>query len=197
MEELARSIREHVLHSNAIERIFAEDGESLFERHLEAAAYVAIQSQPGRHGWNIHPGEIHYRLLRDIEPFAGKQRTTELVVVDGKSGAENPMPPAHDVPRLMHDWEESFRAHWKAIYNHGVYHRHPWVVRQAEMYHDWLLCIHPYDDGNGRTARLVFNALLLAGRVPWKVIRVSEVDCYYARIQAYETQVFRPRYGYT
>lgn len=49
----------------------------------------------------------------------------------------------------------------------------------------WLLgFIHPYQDGNGRTARFAMNVLLAAGGYPWTLIRVEDRAAY---MQALET----------
>lgn len=43
----------------------------------------------------------------------------------------------------------------------------------------WLFgFVHPYQDGNGRTARFSMNVLLAAGGYPWTVIRVEERATY-------------------
>ena len=43
----------------------------------------------------------------------------------------------------------------------------------------WLLgYIHPFHDGNGRTARLLMNTMLASGGYPWTVIRVDDRDQY-------------------
>jgi Fic family protein len=43
----------------------------------------------------------------------------------------------------------------------------------------WLFgFVHPYMDGNGRTARFTMNVLLAAGGYPWTVIRVDDRDEY-------------------
>ena len=43
----------------------------------------------------------------------------------------------------------------------------------------WLFGhIHPYQDGNGRVARFVMNAMLASGGYPWTVIRVEDRDAY-------------------
>lgn len=43
----------------------------------------------------------------------------------------------------------------------------------------WLFgYIHPYPDGNGRTARFLMNALLASGGYPWTVIRVDDRNHY-------------------
>jgi Fic family protein len=43
----------------------------------------------------------------------------------------------------------------------------------------WLFgFIHPYQDGNGRIARFVMNAMLASGGYPWTVIRVEDREAY-------------------
>lgn len=49
----------------------------------------------------------------------------------------------------------------------------------------WLFTyIHPYPDGNGRTARFVMNAMLASGGYPWTVIRVEDRDAYLAALES-------------
>jgi hypothetical protein len=43
----------------------------------------------------------------------------------------------------------------------------------------WLFgYIHPYPDGNGRTARFLMNVMLASGGYPWTVIKVEDRDAY-------------------
>ncbi|HYF51420.1 MAG TPA: Fic family protein, partial [Planctomycetota bacterium] len=43
----------------------------------------------------------------------------------------------------------------------------------------WLFgFVHPYQDGNGRIARFLMNALLASAGYPWTVIRVEDRDAY-------------------
>ncbi len=48
---------------------------------------------------------------------------------------------------------------------------HPAV--RAILGHYIFVYIHPYIDGNGRLARLIMNALFVAGGYPWTIIRVK------------------------
>ena len=49
----------------------------------------------------------------------------------------------------------------------------------------WLFGhIHPYQDGNGRMARFVMNAMLASGGYPWTVIRVEDRDAYLNALEA-------------
>jgi Fic family protein len=43
--------------------------------------------------------------------------------------------------------------------------------------------IHPYMDGNGRTARFLMNVMLAAGGYPWTVIPVERRTAYFAALE--------------
>ncbi|HSX13203.1 MAG TPA: Fic family protein [Chlamydiales bacterium] len=51
------------------------------------------------------------------------------------------------------------------------------VVR-AILGHFLFVYIHPYMDGNGRTARFLMNVMLASEGIPWAIIRVSQRDRY-------------------
>lgn len=49
----------------------------------------------------------------------------------------------------------------------------------------WLFgFVHPYMDGNGRTARFAMNVLLAAGGYPWTVIHVDDRDEYMSALES-------------
>ncbi|WP_244285182.1 Fic family protein [Acetobacter persici] len=49
----------------------------------------------------------------------------------------------------------------------------------------WLLgYIHPFPDGNGRTARFLMNAMLASGGYPWTVIKVEDRDSYLSALDS-------------
>lgn len=49
----------------------------------------------------------------------------------------------------------------------------------------WLYgYIHPYPDGNGRTARFLMNVLLASGGYPWTVIRVEDRARYMGALES-------------
>jgi fido (protein-threonine AMPylation protein) len=49
----------------------------------------------------------------------------------------------------------------------------------------WLFgYIHPYPDGNGRTARFVMNAMLASGGYPWTVVRVEDRTTYLETLES-------------
>ncbi len=58
---------------------------------------------------------------------------------------------------------------------------HPFQV--AATFHHQFVSIHPFDDGNGRVARLVMNFILLKGGFPPVIIKASDKQNYYAALQ--------------
>ena len=72
------------------------------------------------------------------------------------SGSRHLPPQPWAVPKLMEEY-----GHWLIGESLNL---HP-VVRAAQA-HERLVTIHPFIDGNGRTARLVMNLILLARGYP-------------------------------
>jgi Fic family protein len=50
---------------------------------------------------------------------------------------------------------------------------------RAVLVHLWFVWIHPFPDGNGRTARFLMNAALLGGGLRWLTIRVDQRTEYF------------------
>lgn len=103
---------------------------------------------------------IHQLILKGIDdPWAGKYRQTEVFIRG--SDAEFPLP--QNVPlqmRQLIDWLS------------GEQSLHP-VALAAELHYRFV-SIHPFIDGNGRTARLLMNLILIMHKYPKAVIRMEE-----------------------
>ena len=112
----------------------------------------------------------------------GKKKPTayrdgQNVIKDSGSGAIIYMPPeAKDVPKLMRDL--------MAWINHEVNKGELPIPLIAAIAHYQFATIHPYFDGNGRTARLLTNLVLHKSGYDLKGI--YSLEEYYARdLQAY------------
>ena len=96
---------------------------------------------------------IHRLILQGIDnDNAGKYRAVPVMI----SGAKHIPPQPYLVAKQMEDY-----FIW---YDENIVALHP-VELAAEM-HERLVTIHPFIDGNGRTARLVMNLLLLQSGYP-------------------------------
>jgi Fic family protein/DNA-binding XRE family transcriptional regulator len=116
--------------------------------HQEAIAYIKDLMQKNA---SINEREIlsiHNLILRGIHPEdAGRYRKVQ-VMIKGSSH----MPPQ---PFLVAEEMEDFFI-WYETNKNSL---HP-IVLAAEI-HERLVTIHPFIDGNGRSARLVMNLILL------------------------------------
>lgn len=91
---------------------------------------------------------IHNLILRGIYPSdAGRYRNVEVMI----KGSAHVPPPFLTLKGRMEEYFDWYISNRKQL--------HP-VVLAAEM-HEKLVTIHPFIDGNGRTARLVMNLVLL------------------------------------
>ena len=107
---------------------------------------------------------IHSCILQG-DPGAGTFRSTPVYI----RGATH-VPPGswNKIIEAMEAWES-----W-SVANRSA---HP-VIR-ATVLHAWLVHIHPYTDGNGRTARAILNLELVAAGYPSIIIRRTEKQQYF------------------
>ena len=54
---------------------------------------------------------------------------------------------------------------------------------RAILGHFFFVYIHPYMDGNGRTARFIMNTLLVTAGLPWTVIPVERRSSYMVALE--------------
>lgn len=114
--------------------------------------------------WTIKT--LHQLVLKNIDSDnAGRYRQVNVLI----SGAEHRPPEALQVPEQM----ESF-THWCS---HEAQTLHP--VERAARVHGEFVKIHPFADGNGRTARLLMNLELMKAGFPATVIEVEQRLAYY------------------
>src|SRR5262249_48705468 len=93
--------------------------------------------------------ELNKRVLQDLNAEAGKYRTGSVKIAT-REGEYFP-PEAPLVSAYMRDWANYVR--------NGSGTRSP--AEFAAALHSIFVRIHPFADGNGRTARLLMNSCLL------------------------------------
>jgi len=140
--------------------------------HKDAIEYVESLADDKEPLSAFHVRQIHKLVLSQIDnENAGQYRKTEVRI----AGAKHIPPEAWDIPQRMTDWENWLKDSQKRI--------HP--VELAALAHHQLAAIHPFIDGNGRTARLVMNLILLRASYPPAVIlRVNRKQYYQVLAQA-------------
>ncbi|MCD4746370.1 MAG: Fic family protein [Bacteroidales bacterium] len=68
-----------------------------------------------------------------------------------------------------------------AWYNENVNKIHP--VQLAAEFHYRFVCIHPFDDGNGRVARLLMSYILLRNGYPPVIVKSEDKENYLTALQ--------------
>ena len=144
--------------------------------HQEAILFVEeiVKDEEPLSEWQIK--NIHRLVLKGIDdPNAGVYRDEQLFI----SGAKHVPPAAVLIPEKMEDminWYKNEGSHLNAI-ERGV------------MLHAIFVGIHPFIDGNGRTARLLLNLELMKDRYPPVIIKVDNRLAYYEALdKAYTTK---------
>jgi Fic family protein len=126
--------------------------------HKEAIDYVEglAQRDTEINEWEIR--QIHNLILRKINPDeAGRYRTLDVMA----AGTNYRYPPHYLLSQLMGDF-----MIW--LNSEAALSLHP--LEYAAIAHYRFVSIHPFRDGNGRTARLLMNLLLIRAGYPIVVI---------------------------
>lgn len=134
--------------------------------HRDAILYVedVVRRQEALSEWQIR--NLHRLVLKQIDDEnAGAYRKLNVTI----AGARHVPPDMLQVPEQM-----TALLHW---YDHEAASLHP-VERAARLHSDFVK-IHPFVDGNGRTARLLLNLELLKSGFPPIVLAVEKRLAYY------------------
>jgi Fic family protein len=140
--------------------------------HKDAIEYVEKLSNAKEAITPFHVRQIHKLVLTQIDDEnAGQYRKTEVRIL----GASHIPPEAWELSRSMTEW-----GNWLKVSENKI---HP--VELAALAHHRLVAIHPFIDGNGRTARLVMNLILFKyGYPPAVILQVNRKQYYQALMQA-------------
>jgi len=158
-----------------IEKGLTVGGKSLKE-HLEATSHAhaldfvrsLIKKKPSHLTANDVLA-IHGIILKGLDDEnAGRYRSIAVRI----SGAAVVMPNPRKVPELMDDFQTWLTS------RHNL---HP--VEFAGEAHYRLVSIHPFVDGNGRTARLLMNLLLMMAGYPPAIIRKRDRLAYVGALE--------------
>jgi Fic family protein len=130
----------------------ARNGLRQFDEVIEQIQYWLQPERP----FKLRPSAIlslHRKALEGISSFAGVWRPTGIEI----GGSRHVPPPAHLVPELVEAMCDYINDHWKSSPIH------------LSAYSLWRMnWIHPFVDGNGRTARAV-SYLILCVRLGYRL----------------------------
>ena len=151
--------------------------------HREAILFVEdlVSKKESLSEWNVR--NIHALVLKGIDDQnAGKYRGENVVI----SGSTHIPPKHYEIKHLMERLIAEYQNTWP--------HYHP-VVR-ATLLHGEFVRIHPFVDGNGRTARLLLNLELMKnGFTPIIIKNRNRADYYRVLDLAHTTMDYGPFVG--
>lgn len=120
--------------------------------------------------------QIHYLILKGIDDDnAGKYRTKTVEI----GGSEFSPPGPESVPAEMQEFGRWLAETTSKKFSLGSKH----AVLAAAAAHTWFVTIHPFIDGNGRTARLLLNLILMRAGHPIAVITKDDRLRYYDALE--------------
>lgn len=140
--------------------------------HQEAIKYVETLTAQHTPVSSLNVRQIHQLVLARIDDdSAGQYRSLPARI----AGSTHRPPEAWEVQHQMTNWET-----WL---NDQAVSLHP--IERAALAHHRLVVIHPFLDGNGRTARLIMNLMLMReGYPPTIIMRVNRRQYYNVLAQA-------------
>jgi len=122
--------------------------------------------------------EIHAMVMERIISNAGEYRQSDVTV----RGAGFQPPPFYEVPKHM--------AELTSFVNRNEYELRP--IELAAHIHYHFVWIHPFDDGNGRVARLLMNLILFWNGYPLTPIRSVDRKKYLDALKRADQGDFEP-----
>lgn len=119
--------------------------------------------------------DIHSLVLRGIDQDnAGRFRSVNVII----SGADHTPPDALHVPEDMEKFFDWFAGDAQKL--------HP--VERAARIHSDFVGIHPFVDGNGRTARLIMNVELIKEGYPLAIVLKEQRQEYFTNLDKAHVQ---------
>lgn len=136
---------------------------------------VKVLAQPGAELTKRDLLNLHQIILTRVEDnFAGTYRSSSVRI----SGSNHIPPNPIKVPDLM-----------EALFSETQTISDP--VEKAAKLHHGIASIHPFADGNGRTARLAMNFVLLTAGFPPISIPTTPRESYYNALEAADSGDFK------
>ena len=147
--------------------------------HREALHYVQDFVNGNETLTPFHIRQIHQLVLAKIDDeHAGQYRKVPVRI----AGTNHRQPDAREIPALMNDWHRWLQSNPDDFSS----------IEIAAMAHHKLVAIHPFIDGNGRTARLVMNLLLMQAHYPPAIIMTINRRQYYSVLTQADRGKFAP-----
>lgn len=138
------------------------------KNHYEALEYLSdlVEKNKNHTISEILIQNLHQIVVQETDKeWAGKYRSSNVII----GGADHTPPDALDVSKEMKKLISWLQKNIKKMH----------IVELAAVAHHKLVYIHPFFDGNGRTARLLMNLILMQKGYPLIIILKNDRKKYY------------------
>jgi Fic family protein len=123
--------------------------------------------------------QLHSLIIQNIDrEKAGRYRNVDIFI----TGTEHTPPSPFDVPSKMEGMIRWARQSQKKMY----------VLEFAAKLHHQFVHIHPFEDGNGRTGRLIMNIFLMRHGFPIAIFQKNDRQKYYRALAAADSGNEKP-----
>lgn len=121
--------------------------------------------------------KLNELINKNIKDTSGYRKVNVMI-----RGAQEIPPKSNEVPIKMMYFIDN--------YNHFPIQREEDILKKIAYFHIEFEHIHPFEDGNGRTGRLLINHELLKNNLPPIVIPIDKRDAYFRYIANYDEESF-------
>jgi len=165
--KLSRGQTESALQTNALHSLSTEEKEVANLR--DAYRWVLDTYESSIESTGSYLREVNKILLRGIENEAGAYRTKDVDI----SGVDYTPPPWGSVDNYMQSLTDEIRSSKGKTSG----------IELAVRAHTKFVAIHPFVDGNGRSARLLMSAILLAHDLPILILNSDDKSRYLTALE--------------
>ncbi len=123
--------------------------------------------------------ELHSLIIQDIDKnIAGRYRNIDVFI----AGTEHVPPSALEVQFKMRELVSWAQKNYKKMY----------ITEFAAIFHHKFVNIHPFQDGNGRTGRILMNIFLMQYGFPLAIIQKNDRQKYYRVLEMADNGNYKP-----
>lgn len=137
--------------------------------HFEALRYLneLIEYDKKRTVSEVLIRQLHQLVVLETDrEWAGKYRDANVII----RGSDHTPPEAIKVPKMMQELIRWIKNNQNKL--------HP--IELASIVHHRVVSIHPFFDGNGRTARIIMNLFLMQTGYPLVIVLKNDRKKYYS-----------------
>lgn len=149
--------------------------------HYEALNYLydSVEKNSRQIISEVFIRNIQRLIVKNTDPhWAGKYRSGNVII----TGSSHNPPDPSAVPHLMNELVKWINAHKTKL--------HP--IELAAIFHHKIVFIHPFFDGNGRTARLLMNLILMQKGYPLVMVLKNDRKKYYDSLTKADKGNYQP-----